>query len=49
MVEQCEDRVEQLCGNSGVEQRNSDDGMVWWNSGTALVEQWNSADGALVE
>ena len=49
MVEQCEGTVEQLCLTSVVEQRNSDDGMVWWNSGTALVEQWNSADGILVE
>ena len=39
MVEQCEGTVEQLCGISGVEQRNSDDGMVWWNSGTVW---WNS-------
>ena len=39
MVEQCGGTVEQLWWNSVVEQWNSDDGMVWWNSGTALVEQ----------
>ena len=31
-----------------MEQWNSVGGTVWWNSGTVLVEQWNS-DGETVE
>ena len=42
MVEQRGGTVEQLWWNSVVEQWNSNDGMVWSNSGTALVERWNS-------
>ena len=30
-----------------VEQRNNDGVIVWWNSGTAMVEQWNSDSGTV--
>ena len=30
-----------------MEQYNSVCGTVWWNSGTVLVEQWNSESGTV--
>ena len=51
MVEQC-DRTEKVkqCGrtvehswwNSVVEQKNSNGGTVWWNSGTVEQSWWDS-------